>query len=93
VSRLFRRGAHNYNDYIGAGGITHADATPVALWKVMAKQLCNDTMVRSQRSAFDRAKLDSRETIDDLSERLQNLAVGLSHLNGAGGDEIAATFH
>jgi hypothetical protein len=38
----------------------------------MAKKLYNDTMVRSQRGAFTSAKLDSGETFDDLSERLQN---------------------
>jgi hypothetical protein len=37
----------------------HADATPEMLLKVMAKQLYNDTMVRSQRGAFTSAKLDS----------------------------------
>jgi hypothetical protein len=46
----------------------------------MEKYLYNDTMVRSQRGAFRNAKLDSRETIVDLSERLQNLAVGLPGL-------------
>jgi hypothetical protein len=66
----------------------HADATPEALWKVMAKQLYNGTMVRSQRGAFTSAKLDSGETIDDLSESLQNLAVGLPELEGASGDAV-----
>jgi hypothetical protein len=68
----------------------NADATPEALWNVMAKQLYNDTMVRSQRSAFTSAKLDSDsgETVDDLSERLQNLAVGLQELEGAAGDAV-----
>jgi hypothetical protein len=36
----------------------HADVIPEALWKVMAKQLYNDTIVRSQRGAFTSAKLD-----------------------------------
>jgi hypothetical protein len=54
----------------------------------MAKQLYNDTMVRSQRSAFTSAKLDSGETIDDLSERLQNFAVDLPELEGAAGDAV-----
>jgi hypothetical protein len=54
----------------------------------MAKQLYNYTMVRSQRGAFTSAKLDSRETVDDLSERLQNLAVGLPELEGAAGDAV-----
>jgi hypothetical protein len=54
-----------------------ADAIPEALCKVMAKQLYNDTMVRSQRGAFTSAKLDSGETVDDLSKRLQDLAVSV----------------
>jgi hypothetical protein len=66
----------------------HADETPEALWKVMAKQLYNETMMRSQRGAFTNAKLDSGETVDDLSERLQNLAVGLPELEGAAGDAV-----
>jgi hypothetical protein len=66
----------------------HADATPEALWKVMAKQLYNDNMVRSQCGAFTSAKLDSGETVDDLSERLKNLAVGLPELEGAIGDAV-----
>jgi hypothetical protein len=66
----------------------HADATPEALWKVIAKQLYNDTMVRSQRGAFTSSKLDSGETVDDLSERLQNLAVCLPELEGADGDAV-----
>jgi hypothetical protein len=66
----------------------HADTTPEALWKVMAKQLYNDAMVRSQRGAFTIAKLDSGETVDDLSERLQNLAVGLPGLEGAAGNAV-----
>jgi hypothetical protein len=64
----------------------HADAKPEALWKVMAKQLYNDIMVRSQRGTFTSAKLDSGETVDDLSQRLQNLAVGSPELKGAAGD-------
>jgi hypothetical protein len=63
-----------------------ADATLEALRKVMANQLYNDTMVRSQRGAFSSAKLDSGETVEDLSERLQNLAVGLPELEGSAGD-------
>jgi hypothetical protein len=43
----------------------------------MAKQLYNDTMVRSQRGAFTSAKLDSGATVDDLSERLEDLAVSV----------------
>jgi hypothetical protein len=66
----------------------YADSTPEALWKVMAKQLCNDTMVRSQRGAFTSAKLDFGETVDDLSERLQNLGVGLPEFEGAAGDAV-----
>jgi hypothetical protein len=66
----------------------NADATPEALWKVMAKQLYNYTMVRSQRGAFISAKLDSKDTVDDLSDRLQNLAVGLPELEGAAGDAV-----
>jgi hypothetical protein len=66
----------------------HADATPGELWKVMARQLYNDTMVRSQRGAFTSAKLDSGETVDDLSVRLQNLAFGLPELEGAAGDAV-----
>jgi hypothetical protein len=66
----------------------HADATLEALRKVMEKQLYNDTMVRSQRGALTSAKLDSGETVDDLSERLQNLAVGLPELEDAAGDAV-----
>jgi hypothetical protein len=66
----------------------YADATPEALWKVMAMQLYNDTMLRSQRDAFTNAKIDSGETVDDLSERLQNLAVGLPELECAAGDAV-----
>jgi hypothetical protein len=66
----------------------HADATSEALWKAMTKQLYNDTMMRSQRSAFTSAWLDSGETVDDLSERLQNLAVGLPELKGAACDAV-----
>jgi hypothetical protein len=54
----------------------------------MAKQLYNDTMVRSQRGAFTSAKLDSKETVDYLPERLQNLAVSLPDLEGAAGDAV-----
>jgi hypothetical protein len=66
----------------------HADATPEVLWKVMAKQLYNDTMVISKRGAFTSAKLDSEETVNDLSERLQNLAVGLPKLEVAASDAV-----
>jgi hypothetical protein len=66
----------------------HAKATPDVLWKVMAKQLYNDTMMRSQRGAFTSAKLDSGETVDDLSDRLQSLSIGLSELEGAAGDAV-----
>jgi hypothetical protein len=66
----------------------HADATPEALWKVMAKQLYNDTKVMWQHGTFTSAKLDSGETVDDLWERLQNLAVGLPELEGAAGDAV-----
>jgi hypothetical protein len=66
----------------------HDDATLKALWKLMAKQLYNDTMMRSQPGAFTSAKLNSGETVDYLSERLQNLAVGLPELEGAAGDEV-----
>jgi hypothetical protein len=43
----------------------HADATPEALWEVMAKKLYNDTMVRSQRGVFTSASstLERRSTI------------------------------
>jgi hypothetical protein len=43
----------------------HADATPEALWKVMAKQLYNDTMVRSQHGALTSAvsTVERRSTI------------------------------
>jgi hypothetical protein len=54
----------------------------------MAKQLYNDTMVRSQRGAFTSAMLDSGETIDDLSDCLQNLAVSLPELEGAASDAV-----
>jgi hypothetical protein len=54
----------------------------------MANQLHYNTMVRSQRGAFTSPKLDSGETFDDLSERLQNLAVGLLELEGAAGDAV-----
>jgi hypothetical protein len=66
----------------------HADATTEALWKLMAKQLHNDTIVRSQRGAFTSVKLDSGETVDDLSERLLNLAVSFPELEGAAGDAV-----
>jgi hypothetical protein len=66
----------------------HADATPEALWKVMTKHLYNDTMVISQRGAFTSSKIDSGETVYDLLERLQNLAVGLPELEGAAGDAV-----
>jgi hypothetical protein len=33
-------------------------------------------------------KLDSGETVEDLSDRLQNLAVGLLELEGAAGDAV-----
>jgi hypothetical protein len=66
----------------------HADATPETLWKVMAKQLYNETMVRSQRGAFSSAVLDSIETVENLPERLQDLAVGLPELEGAAGDAV-----
>jgi hypothetical protein len=52
------------------------------------KQLCNDTMVMSQRGALISAKIESGETVDDLSERLQNVAVGLPELEGAAGDAV-----
>jgi hypothetical protein len=45
-------------------------------------------MVRSQCGAFTSVKLDSGETVDDMSERLQNLAVGLPELDGAAGDAV-----
>jgi hypothetical protein len=64
------------------------DATTEALWKVMAKELYNDTMVRSQRGAFTSPKLDSVETVDDLSDRLQNLFIDLPELEGAAGDAV-----
>jgi hypothetical protein len=54
----------------------------------MAKQLYNDAMMRSHRGAFTSAKIDCGETVDDLSERLQNLAVGLPELENAAGDTI-----
>jgi transcriptional regulator of aromatic amino acid metabolism len=54
----------------------------------MAKRLYNDTMVRSQCGAFTIGKLDSGETVDDLLERLQNLAVDLPELEGAAGDAV-----
>jgi hypothetical protein len=54
----------------------------------LAKQLYNDTMVKSQRGSFTSAKIDSGETVDDLSERMQNLAVGLPELEGAAGDAV-----
>jgi hypothetical protein len=66
----------------------HADATPETLWKVMSTYLYSDTMVSSQRGAFTSANLDSGETVHDLSERLQILAVGLSELEGAAGDAV-----
>jgi hypothetical protein len=71
----------------------HAVAIPEVLWKVMAKQLYNNAIVRSQRGAFTTAKLDSGETVKDLSERLQDLAVSLPELEGAAGVAVAATFH
>jgi hypothetical protein len=55
---------------------------------VKAKQLYNNIMVRSQRGAYTSAKLESGETVDDLSERLQNLAVSLPELEGAAGDAV-----
>jgi hypothetical protein len=45
-------------------------------------------MVRSQRGAFTSAKLYSGETVDDLSERLQNLSVVMPELEGAAGDAV-----
>jgi hypothetical protein len=66
----------------------HADATSEALWKVMAKQLYNDIMVRSQRGASTGAKIDPGETVDDLSERLHSLAICLPELEGAAGDAV-----
>jgi hypothetical protein len=54
----------------------------------MAKKLNNDNLARSQRSAFTSAKLDSGETVDGLSERLQNLAVGLLELEVAADDAV-----
>jgi hypothetical protein len=45
-------------------------------------------MVRSQRSAFTSAKFDSGETVDNLSDRLQNLAVSLPELKGTAGDAV-----
>jgi hypothetical protein len=66
----------------------HTNATPEKLWNVMAKKLYNDTMVRSQRGAFTSAKLDAGETVDDLSKRLQHLAVGLLELEVAAGDAV-----
>jgi hypothetical protein len=66
----------------------HSDATPEALWKVMATKLYNYTMVRSQRGAFTSAKIESGETVVDLSELLQNLFVDLPELEVAGGDAI-----
>jgi hypothetical protein len=45
-------------------------------------------MVRSQRGAFTSAKIDAGKTIDDLSERLQKLAVGLPELEGAASDAV-----
>jgi hypothetical protein len=85
---VFERVQHQLTGYAFAGTAKasflkissepkHADATSEALWKVMAKQLYNDTMVRSQRGAFTSANIDSGETVEDLSERLQNLAVAL----------------
>jgi hypothetical protein len=68
--------------------LKHADATPEALWKLMANHLYNDTMVRSHRGAFTSAKLDSGKTVDDLSERLQNLVVGLPKFEGAAVDAV-----
>jgi hypothetical protein len=58
------------------------------LWKVIAMQLYNETMMRTRRGAFISAKLDSGEMIDDLSERVQNLAVGLPELKGKVGDSV-----
>jgi hypothetical protein len=66
----------------------NTDATPEALCKVMTQNLHNDTMVRSQRGAFTSANIDSKETVDDLSERLQNLAVRLQKLEGSAGDAV-----
>jgi hypothetical protein len=60
----------------------------MALWKVMAKQLYNYTMVRAQCGAFTSSKLDSRETVEDLLERLQDLAVSLPELEGGAGDAV-----
>jgi hypothetical protein len=66
----------------------HADATPENLWKVMATKLYSDTMVSSQRGAFTSTVLDSGATVENLSERLQDLAVGLPELEGAAGDAV-----
>jgi hypothetical protein len=66
----------------------HADATPEAMWEVMAKQLYNDAMVKSQRGAITGAKLDSGEVEVNLSKCLQDLAVGLPELEGAAGDAV-----
>jgi hypothetical protein len=52
------------------------------------KKLFNDIMVGSQRGMFNSANLDSRETVDDLSDSLQNLAVGFPELEGAAGDAV-----
>jgi hypothetical protein len=54
----------------------------------MARKLYNDAMVRSQRGAFTSAKISSGETVDDLSEPLQNLAVGLPESEGAASDAV-----
>jgi hypothetical protein len=49
----------------------------------MAKELYNDTVVKSHCGAYSRAVIDSGETVDNLSERLHDLAADLPELEGA----------
>jgi hypothetical protein len=56
--------------------------THETLWKQMAKELYNDTMVSSQFDAFTSAVLDSDETVENLSKRSLDRAVGLPELEG-----------
>jgi hypothetical protein len=58
----------------------------------MSNQLYIDAIVWSQRGAFTSAKLDSGETVENLSRRLQDLVVGLPELGNAAGDAVLLQF-
>ena len=62
--------------------------SPSEPWKIMAQKLYNSEMVQAQRANFTSTVLGPEETVADLADRLQELAVGLAEIDGDAGDEV-----